>query len=358
MTRETGTAMRRLRRIAADFGQLSRQLSPLLSLAALLAASVASAQALPSNPAQASAQPAPANAGPIAIVPLAGKNGAQTPTVTGALEVTADKAIIAASGAVTSGDATTEVTLPNRGVLRVCARTTVKLAVDSSVPANETPGLLMALDRGAMEADLATGPNADIVLTPDFRIMIAGPGTANLKVRLGRGGDTCVDNAGVAQLGGDGSSSLGRNSGPSAPYVVVTGLFDNGVYRVQPGQRVLFEHGSLNEVVDNEKEPCGCPAPEKGSNAFPLAESEGLAPLAKPAPAPEGQNRAASQAIAPLVYNSAEHAPQPAPVTQPAPTASTAGAAANPAAKPHAAKKKLGFFRHVGRFFKRLFGAE
>jgi hypothetical protein len=70
--------------------------------------------------------------------------------VTGALEVSQGKAIIAASGAVTSGSETTQVILPRRGVLRVCASTTVNLAADSSVPAGEVPGLLMAMDHGAL----------------------------------------------------------------------------------------------------------------------------------------------------------------------------------------------------------------
>ncbi len=327
----TATAKRRARQCA------------LLAVAALAATRLALAQTAPAPaPAQSTQNPQPATAAPIAIVPLAGKSGAQAPTVTGALEVTAGKAIIAASGAVTSGDAATEVTLPNRGSLLVCARTTVKLAVDSSVPANETPGLLMAIDQGAMEARLKTGPNADIVLTPDFRILVAGPGDAGLKLRLGHGGDTCVDNAGA-----------------NAPYVLVTALFGGGVYRVQPGQRVLFERGSIDEVVDNEKEPCGCPPPEKGSNPFPLAESEGLAPLAKPAPAPGG-NSPSAPVSAPLVYNSAEHAPKPAPVVQsPAPAATpTAAPAAPPAKNPPAKKKKPGFFTRIGHFFKRLFGAD
>ena len=42
--------------------------------------------------------------------------------------------MIATNGAITSGTNTTEVTLPRRGVLRVCAATTVKLAADASVP--------------------------------------------------------------------------------------------------------------------------------------------------------------------------------------------------------------------------------
>jgi hypothetical protein len=264
--------------------------------------------------------------GPIAIVPLNSKNPDAAAKVTGALEVTSGKAIIAASGEVTSGTETTEVLLPHRGTLRVCASTTVKLAADSSVPSGETPGLMMVMDHGALEMSFATSHNADILLTPDFRILIGAPGAAEVRVRLGQRGDTCVENVGA-----------------NAPYVLVTSVFDGGDYRVQAGQHVMFQHGSVSEVVDNEKEPCGCPPPlHPGTNEFPLAESAGLAPLPKPAPGLAPPNAAPSP-IAPLVYT----APKP-----PAPDAAPA------AATPPAPQKKHGFFSKVGKFFRQLFGAE
>lgn len=306
------------------------------------AATVPPAAAPATDPAIGSSAPAPPSASasgiPIAIVPLAGSAG-QAPTVTGALEVTGDKALIAAGGAVTSGNATTDVILPHRGDLHVCASTTVKLAADTSVPSGEAPGLLMALDHGAIEADFTTGPNSDVVITPDFRILVSGPGAANLKLRLGSKGDTCIDNAGV-----------------NAPYVLVTSLFGDGTYRVQPGQRVLFEHGSIHDVVDKENEPCGCPpAVKPGGNEFPLAQSEGLVPLPNPAPAPPPT----AEMHLPLVYNSAEHAPQPA--SKPAATAANSVPPAPIAPEAPAARKvkpKRGFFRSVGHFFRRIFGAD
>jgi hypothetical protein len=293
-------------------------------------------------------------AGPIAIVPLDSKNPDAAAKVTGALEVSRGKAVIVASGTVTSGSQTTDVVLPHRGVLRVCAATTVKLAADSSVPAGETPGLMMAFDHGAIEMSFATstaaGRNADILLTPEFRILIGAPGAADVKVRLGQHGDTCVDNAAVP---GNGSSSPAQNPGVNAPYVLVTSVFDGGDYRVQPGQRVMFEHGSLHQVVDNEKEPCGCPPAVKGGNEFPLAQSEGLAPLPKPAPGVPRQNSVSTPSVEPLIYKSADHAAQPA-----ASATGSDGAAANPPAPKPAAKKKRGFFRKVGHLFRRVFGAE
>jgi hypothetical protein len=283
--------------------------------------------------------PAPAadssSEGPIAIVPINGPVASANPTVTGALEVTGGKAMIAASGSITAGDRTTTVVLPHRGTLRVCATTTVKLASDSGQQAGAAPGLLMAIDHGALETSYATGQNADIILTPHFRILIGGPGASELKVRLGNDGDTCVDNAGA-----------------NAPYVVVTSLFEGGLYRVQPGQRVMFQHGSLHQVVDNENEPCGCPPPPSNEgNEFPLAQSEGLAPTPQIAPAPPQPANISPAITVPLVHNSSQASTQTAPVpaqqaSQTAPTASVPQ------------KKRPGFFKRVGNFFKRIFGAE
>jgi hypothetical protein len=299
----------------------------------------------------AAAEPAPPPAGnpsgdvnPIAIVPVDAAIAGQAATVTGALRVTGGKALITTSGTVTAGTKTADVVLPRRGVLHVCASTSVHLSTDATVPAGETPGLMMALDHGAVEASFATGRNSDTLLTPDFRILIGGPGAADVKVRLGQHGDTCVENA-----------------GPNAPYVLVSSVFEGGAYRVQTGQRVMFQHGSLKEVVDQEKEPCGCPPdPHPGSNDFPLAQSAGLAPLEKPASPPAPTAKPQQELSQPLVY-SAPAAPEPAvqPPPAPAPAAATLPAAlpAQPPA-PAKAKKKPGFLHSVGRFFKKIFGAE
>jgi hypothetical protein len=319
-----------------------RRLSPTsagiftLAAFALCAQTAPVPQTAPAPPA--TATPAAAtDAAPIAIVSLDTKNPDAAAKVTGALEVSQGRAVIVASGTITSGSQTTEVVLPHRGVLRVCASTTVKLAANVNVAEGETPGLMMAMDHGALEMSFATsasaGRNADFLLTPDFRILIGAPGAVEVKVRLGQHGDTCVDNAGA-----------------NAPYVLVTSVFDGGNFRVQPGQRVMFEHGSLREVVDNEKEPCGCPPPlHPGTNEFPVAQSAGLAPLPKPAPNAVSITSAPPEALEPLVYNSADHTPKPTAEATPTPTAA--------ASKP-AAKKKSGFFGGIGKFFRRLFGAE
>jgi hypothetical protein len=294
---------------------------------------------------QARAQTAANQASPIAIVSIDSSDAAKAATVTGALEVVGGRAFIAAAGTITSGNETTRVVLPHRGEMRVCALSSIKLAADSSAAGGETPGLLMAMDHGAVEmsyASVADLKNADTLLTPDFRILIGGPGAADIKVRLGSKGDTCVD-----------------NSGANGPYIVVSSVFEGGAYRVQPGQRVMFQHGSLHEVVDQEKEPCGCPPSEVKGNEFPIAQSMGLAPAPKVAPAPAVNTEAQSQAqnVPPLVHQAKEQVPVAEIPSGTTPTPIT-GAAVTPAKPEHPAEKKRGFFGSLGHFFRRIFGAE
>ncbi len=277
---------------------------------------------------------------PVAIVPIDKSLPGAALSVVGPLQASNGRAYITGSGSITAGGETAQVTLPYRGTMHVCALSTVKLAADSSTPAGEVPGLLVALDHGAVEMSLAASTarveNADTLLTPYFRILIGGPNAADVKVRLGESGDTCVDNAGA-----------------NAPYVVVTSVFEGGIYRVQAGQRVMFEHGSLHQVVDQEKEPCGCPPPAKSEpNEFPLAESEGLSP-AGAAPVASGLAGHAPNATDTFAVNGADRA---APVTAAATPASQTQAASS-TQKPSAGKK-AGFFGRIGHFFRRVFGAE
>jgi hypothetical protein len=176
-------------------------------------------------------------------------------------------------------------------------------------------------------------------------------------MRIARNGDTCVENRGAA-----------------APTLAVSDPFGEALYELEPGQHVLFEHGSLHEVVDHETTPCGCPdngmpvaeallapgiVPGRGekdapvqapaeAHPFPAAVSEGLAPAAEVPQAPVGQVH--TQVSDTLRYNAA---PAEALGTAAIPAAPAAAAAAPEQKKP---PKDLAHV--VGRFFRRLFGGK
>jgi hypothetical protein len=299
---------------------------------------------------------------PIAYVPAAGV------TVSGSLSVADGKVSIGNNGTIQAGDSTAMVKLARGGDLRVCASTEVHLSRDTSVQGADS-ALMIAMDRGALEASYVPGKYSDVLLTPDLRILISGPGTADLKIRVNKQGDTCLD-----------------NHGANAPYVTVTSQFEGGVYRVQPNQRVMFEHGSLQQVVDNEAEPCGCPAaappvlvansakPQPGktaavaANPFPLARSEGLkGPEPEPTEPVVPVGVAHAEVAAPIAYDAAATPNPEAPgAAGKAPAVldearisaglQTESQMVNAEIAPvKAVKPHRGFFRSIGHFLKNIF---
>ncbi|MGA7351631.1 MAG: hypothetical protein WBX06_10775 [Acidobacteriaceae bacterium] len=246
-------------------------------------------------------------------------------SLTGAISVQNGLAIIGNDGAITAGDKTARLDLTRGGNLSVCAFTKIHLSSDNTIAGG---GLMIAIDHGAFEAHYPAGQFSDVLLTPDLRILISPPGQVDLSLRVNNQGDTCVD-----------------NHGDHAPYVLASSLFQGGAYRVQPNQRVLFEHGSLEQVVDDEKDPCGCPplppiptptsiagigapgttlratsqpapapTPAAAQNPFPLAESQGLQPPPAPPSTPVVlPGEAHLQVTAPLAYNGENPEPLPPP---------------------------------------------
>jgi len=301
-----------------------------------------------------------------------GRTSATEVQVSGAVDISHGETLLGNGSEITAGEQAVKIALQRGGELRLCSTSSVHLSKDRSVDDPASSALMMALDRGAIEASYAVGKYSDVLLTPDLRILISGPGQANLSIRVNTKGDTCVD-----------------NHGADAPYVTVSSQLEGGAYRVLPDQRVNFQHGSLHEVVDHEPEPCGCPTtpavsvassgatstnpatpgrPVGGPSstpadtAFPIAESEGLAapPAPRPVPAvPPGETHA--QVTVPLTYNGEHPAVAPAAPAAPAPAPTSAQPPAPPevasAPPPPVAPKPGGLFHRIGRFFSRIFGS-
>ncbi|WP_260737033.1 nuclease [Tunturiibacter lichenicola] len=291
-----------------------------------------------------------------------GTVGVQDAKIAGALEVSNGRAVLVGNTTVTAKDHTAEVTLTRGGSVKVCATSGLHVTSGQSA-AGVTPALMLALDRGAIEVKM-TATTRDVVMTPDLRFSLKGDGPLDLQLRVTRNGDTCVENRGA-----------------QAPVLNVADPFGDGTYELRAGQHVLFEHGSLKEVVDHESSPCGCPpeptmtvadallsggAAGSGDAAktaaeahpFPAAVSAGLAPVAVPPQAPEGalhEQVSATLSSSGGADSLAEPAPAPkADATTAAATANVAQGAA--AAAPAAAAQKRGFGHAIGRFFKRIFG--
>ncbi len=317
--------------------------------------------------------------------------------VAGAVTLGGSSTLLGNGSTVTAGSATLPIHLTRGGDLDLCTTTTVHLSQQYNASDPNSP-LMIALDRGALETHYKLGKNSDVVLTPDLRILLSGPGNAEVRIRVNQQGDTCVD-----------------NSGNNAPYVTVSEQMGTGVYRVKPNQHVMFEHGSVRDVIDHESAPCGCPVapvisratagvtakpaaqpiatpgeavsakttPVGGPSstpadtAFPLAESEGLAaPPALPTKPVVAPGEIHSEVTTTLSYvapkqtvptgapdgmatpeSAATVATAPAPGFGAAASGSPVVAAQAPTVIPPAkAKHKPGIFHKIGRFFARIFG--
>jgi hypothetical protein len=302
-----------------------------------------------------------------------GRTSATEVQVSGAVDISHGETTLGNGSEITAGKQAVKITLERGGELRLCSTSSVHLSKDRSIDDPANSALMIALNRGAIEANYSVGKYSDVLLTPDLRILISGPGQADLSIRVNAQGDTCID-----------------NHGAGAPYVTVSSELEGGAYRVLPDQRVNFQHGSLREVVDHEPEPCGCPktppvhvaaAPGGPSStpadtAFPVAQSEGLAAPPAPHPVPvvptgephvqvtvpltyEGDKPATPAAAPPVAAPPAATPVPAAPPPTPAPEVAPAPAVAaspevEPAPNPPPAPR--GLFHRIGHFFSKIFG--
>jgi hypothetical protein len=143
---------------------------------------------------------------------------------------------VASGSTITAGDETAILRLTRGGEVRVCPGTTVSV---STSPSDQE--LMLGMSKGALETHYGLQEQVDSVLTPDFRIVLPGPGEFNLAISADSHGNTCV-----GSLPGSTSSA------------VIAELLGSGTYEIKPEQQVVFRKGRLNEI-EPAVSPCGCP---------------------------------------------------------------------------------------------------
>src|SRR5581483_8983829 len=194
-------------------------------------------------------------------------------SVQGSVLLVAGGMKVLSGASVVAGNETALLRLNRGGNVRFCPRTSVSVA---SAPSGGN--LMLGMNTGQLEVNytLASSANADALVTPDFRLLLQGPGNFHFAIGADSRGNTCV-------------RALKNNSGS----VIVTELMGDSSYQVRPQEEVLFHGGRLSQRQRAQPSDCGCPEPS------PVLRAESTAPPNPPQPEPQRQQASASPVAIP-----------------------------------------------------------
>lgn len=159
-------------------------------------------------------------------------------SVKGAVILAGSGTSVLSGSQIAAGAQTATLKLERGGNVLVCPGTS--LSVSSSQNGRQ---LLFSVNSGNIELDYPIGSASDNLLTPDFRLLLPGPGKIHVAMRVTANGDTCVE-------------SLPSNS---SSLVVAEAMGDES-YQVKQDEAVLFKSGHIQGAT-RARQSCGCPAP-------------------------------------------------------------------------------------------------
>ena len=177
---------------------------------------------------------------------------------------------LAPGASVTADDNTLVLRLKRTGDVYVCPQTAV-----SVVQSRNGPDVTLAMNNGGLETHLALKNSADEVVTPDFRILLRGPGEFHYAIRADSRGNTCV-------------KTLPGNTASAIIYE----LMGDGKYEAPASDHVVFHDGKLNPANISHTESvlaveCGCPPPSRPTLPS-LNKPQTEIGVGNPAPEPSG----------------------------------------------------------------------
>ena len=211
--------------------------------------------------------------------------------VKGSVELAAGGARVMSGSYVSAGDDTAVLKLDRGGEVRVCPHTSLSVATSQT-----GRDLLLGLSVGGMETHYTVSATADSIVTPDFRILLAGPGRFDFAIEAGKSGDTCV-----RALPGNSSS------------LIVSELMGDATYQVKPAERLVFHKGRVSDT-DHDTADCGCVSapPVLRAEAAPSEPNPASAPPEPPRP--KAQPPVHIEVDAPFVFRADDPSASPSPL--------------------------------------------
>ncbi len=152
---------------------------------------------------------------------------------------------------LSAGIAPATLRLARGGQVRICPHSGLNVTSGNQ-------GFMLATGTGAIEINYELSQQtADVLITPDFNVSLAGPGTFHFALGVGKQGDTCVK-----PLAGNMTE------------VTFSELLGTASYKAQPNRAVVFRGGKLDKPAEFSGD-CGCPV------AAPVLQAQ-----AQPSPTP------------------------------------------------------------------------
>lgn len=221
-----------------------------------------------------------------------------TAQVRGSVTFVSGGTSVLSGSSITSGASVARLQLNRGGNLNICSGTSVSVSASAN-----GRDLMFSFGTGAIATRYSIAASSDVIVTPDLRLVITGPGEFDLDVGITPAGDTCV-----------------HSYRDSTGGVIVNEQMGDGSYQVKPSDFVLFRKSRVEDAVVNPNVSCGCPVPKPPAQQTYVASAEPppqAAPKREPAPKPQAppslqQPLAYSQHViadAPFVFNADNLAP-------------------------------------------------